>query len=295
MRSQSARSRDGRMPRRDREFRGGDGRLALAPRRGDSVSFRIPRVHVALLAAAILALSVTQVAFGASPLTTAWQAKVGASGVNGTANVSTITTGAGSIGLKLVKLKASSTLPVVLYKGTCASVGAVLFRMVSITTSSTGAASRTNTLSAAQVNQILAATTGTGKVAIRVGSGTSAKCGAFVKVAVPGPQAVVQAFYDWYLAQVATGTIDLHRRPDLTQGFITWFEGYGNGSMFGADPILCAQAIPESVRAGTAAISGAQATVKITEAFAGNPPPETVKLALGPAGWQISAVHCVVG
>jgi hypothetical protein len=154
------------------------------------VPFRIPRVVVALLMAAILALSVTQVAFGSSPLTTAWQAKVGASGVNGTANVSTTTTGAGSIGLKLVKLRASSTLPVAVYKGTCASVGAVLFRLASITTSSTGAASRTNTLTAAQVKLILAATTGTGKIAIRVGSGASAKCGPFAKVAVLPYEAV---------------------------------------------------------------------------------------------------------
>lgn len=37
--------------------------------------------------------------------------------------------------------------------------------------------------------------------------------------------------------------------------------------MFGADPVLCAQAIPESVTAGTAAISGAKATVIVTEVF----------------------------
>jgi hypothetical protein len=287
MRSQSARSRDGRVPRRDGEFRGGDGRLALAPRRGDSVSFRIPRVVVPFLAAAILALSVTQVAFGSSPLTTAWQAKVGTSGLNGTANVSTVTTGAGSIGLKLVKLRASSTLPVVLYKGTCASVGAVLFRLASITTSSTGAASRTNTLSAAQVNQILAATTGTGKVAIRVGSGTSAKCGAFAKRTVLGPQAVVQAFYDWWVTSHDYRLLFV--RPDVTPGFVQWFKSWN----VEVDPILCAQANPDSVKAGPAAISGSSATLTTTEVWNGEPlPGPKVKIALGPAGWQISAVDC---
>jgi hypothetical protein len=190
MRSQSARSRDGRMPRRDRELRGGDGRLAFAPRRGDSVPFRIPLVPVALLAAAILVLPVAQVAFGAGALTNAWQAKIGTSGVNGTANASTVTTGVGSIGLKLVKLRASSSLPVAVYKGTCASVGPVLIRLAPITTTSAGAASHTSTLSAAQVNLILAATTATGKIAIRVGSGASAKCGAFAKVAVLSYEAV---------------------------------------------------------------------------------------------------------
>jgi hypothetical protein len=101
----------------------------------------------------------------------------------------------------------------------------VLIRLASITTTSAGTASRTNALTAAQVNLILAAPSGTGKIAIRVGSGTTAKCRAFAKRTVPGPQAVVQSCYDWYLAQVSTGTIDLHRRLDVTSGFITWFEG----------------------------------------------------------------------
>ena len=278
------------MQRRDRELRGGDGRLAFAPRRGDSVPFRIPRVHVALLAAAILALSVTQVAFGSSPLTTAWQAKVGASGVNGTANVSTITTGAGSIGLKLVKLRASSTLPVVLYKGTCASVGPVLFRLVSITTSSAGAASRTNTLSAAQVKLILAATTGTGKLAIRVGSGSATKCGAFARRTVSGPQAVVQAFYKYYLTDAAYG--DLVGRPDVTPGLIQWLKSFVGG----ANPIVCAQDNPDSVQAGLAVISSSSATVTTTEVWNGvlqspGSGPK-VTLAFGPVGWQISAIDC---
>ena len=63
-----------------------------------------------------------------SGVTKAWLAKVGPSGVNGTASVAVVTPSAGSIGLKLVKLRASSTLPVTVYKGTCASVGPVLFR-----------------------------------------------------------------------------------------------------------------------------------------------------------------------
>jgi hypothetical protein len=75
------------------------------------------------LMAAILALSVAQVAFGATTVTTTWQANVGASGANGTAKLIVLSTGASSISLKLVKLRASSTVPVAVYKGTCASVG----------------------------------------------------------------------------------------------------------------------------------------------------------------------------
>jgi hypothetical protein len=155
------------------------------------MSAELPRSVVGgLLAAGLCALLVTHVAFGGTTTTAAWRAKVGPSGVNGTAKLSAATTGSSSISLKLVKLRDSSILPVAVYKGTCASVGPVLFRLGSITTTSDGAASRTSALTAVQVKLILAATTGTGKIAIRVGSGASATCGAFVKVAVLPYEAV---------------------------------------------------------------------------------------------------------
>ena len=113
-----------------------------------------------------------------------------------------------------------------------------------------------------------------------------------VNGATPGPQAVVQSFYTWYIAATqAGGAVNLRGRPDLTPGFVTWTEHYNDGQMFGADPVLCAQAIPESVTAGTAAISGAHATVIVTEVFA-EPYRITVGLTLGSAGWQISAGGC---
>ena len=147
------------------------------------------QIQLAFLASTVLFLPVAQVALGAqTPVTNAWQAKVGASGVNGTARIS-ITNGVGSIGLTLVRLRPASTLPVALYKGTCASVGAVLFRLASIKTTSTGAASRTNSLTAAQVKLILAATAGSGRIALRVGSST-ARCGAFAKAVAPIYEAV---------------------------------------------------------------------------------------------------------
>jgi hypothetical protein len=260
------------------------------------VPFRIPRVVVALLIAGILALSVTQVAFGATAATTTWQAKVGASGVNGAAKLAVVTTGAGSISLKLVKLRASSTLPVVVYKGTCSSVGPVLFRLSSITTTKTGAASRTSTLTAAQVKLILGATAGTGKVAIRIGSGSATRCGAFAKRNVLAPQAVVQAFYDWYLATPGAFFQAEAGRPDLTPAFVRWLKHFYASSppVGGYDPFLCAQNTPDSVRAGTAAISGLTATVAATQVWNGivGPPGSgpKVSLVLAPAGWQISAL-----
>jgi hypothetical protein len=110
--------------------------------------------------------------------------------------------------------------------------------------------------------------------------------------AEPGPQAVVQSFYTWYLAEAqAGGTVNLRGRHDLTPAFVNWAEHYNDGQVLGADPVLCAQAIPDSVTAGAAAISGAQATVNVTEAFA-DPYRITVGLTLGSAGWQISTGGC---
>lgn len=114
-----------------------------------------------------------------------------------------------------------------------------------------------------------------------------------VKGAEPGPQAVVQSFYTWYIAEAQTGgNVNLRGRPDLTPAFVSWTEHYSDGQMFGgADPVLCAQAIPESVTAGAAAISGTKATVPVTEAFV-SPYRITVGLTLGSGGWQISTGGC---
>jgi len=94
-------------------------------------------------------------------------------------------TGTGALALKLIKLKASSSLPVVLSKGTCKTVGTTVVKLPSIRTTSTGSTTKTVSLTVAQVKLIKAATKGTGKIAIRIGSGTSRKCGAFTFVAPP--------------------------------------------------------------------------------------------------------------
>src|SRR5512141_3261491 len=49
----------------------------------------------------------------------AWQAKIGRSGVNGTAALNLYVTGTGSITLKLAKLKPSATLAVAVIKASC--------------------------------------------------------------------------------------------------------------------------------------------------------------------------------
>jgi len=132
--------------------------------------------------AALLAFG--PVAAGAATVSAAWSAKIGSAGVNGTATISAFTTGTGTMALKVARMKGSTSLPVVLHKGSCSSVGAVLLTLAPIRTTSSGAASRTSGLTAAQVTKITAAATA-GKIAIRIGTGTARKCGLFAPLAIP--------------------------------------------------------------------------------------------------------------
>jgi hypothetical protein len=105
---------------------------------------------------------------------------------------------------------------------------------------------------------------------------------------------VVQAFYNWYLSP-SGGFSKLPARPDLTPGFVRWLKNFAaNAPMVGGhDPILCAQSLPDWVKAGPATVSGSTATLRMTMSWNNDPQPgQTVKTALGPAGWQISAVAC---
>ena len=127
-------------------------------------------------------------AASSATVTSAWQAKVGAKGVNGTAKVQVLDTGTGSLTLKLVRMRPATLLPVVLHKGTCSTVGRVLFRLDSVRSSKSGAANRTSSLTVTRVKAFVAATR-SGKVAIRVGSSATGgvKCGVFAALALPTP------------------------------------------------------------------------------------------------------------
>lgn len=121
---------------------------------------------------------------GAATVTREWRAKVGSSGANGSATVQGYTTGAGATVLKLVKLKPSTLLPVMISKGTCAAVGSTVVKLPSVKSSSTGAVSKTLSLTAAQVTAIKNASAA-GKMAFRVGSGSTLKCGVFTVIPKP--------------------------------------------------------------------------------------------------------------
>jgi YVTN family beta-propeller protein len=141
---------------------------------------------------------------GAATVVREWKAKVGTSGANGTATMQAYTTGTGATILKLVKLRASTTLPVVISKGTCSAVGATIVKLPSVKSTSAGALSKTLGLTAAQVTAIKNASAA-GKMAFRIGSSSTGgvKCGAFVIVPRPpvvGARIAVGAFPEQVVA-----------------------------------------------------------------------------------------------
>lgn len=170
------------------------------------------RAPTALALACVLVLAIAPAAAGATS-TNAWLAKVGSAGANGTATIQAYTTGTGSLVLKLKKLPTARTLAVTLLKTSCK--GSTLLTLASIRSSSTGAATRTSSLTAAQVTSIKKATTGTGKIAIRIGTGTTAKCGVFVVQTVPA----------YVAAKVTVGHIPSGIAIDATGVWVTnWWD-----------------------------------------------------------------------
>jgi YVTN family beta-propeller protein len=129
----------------------------------------------------------------AATVTGTWNAKVGSGGANGSARIQANSAGTGSLTLKLSKMKPSTVLPITITKGTCSSVGPTVIKVASIRTTSKGAATRTSSLTTAQMKSIVAATKGGGKIAIRIGSGSSRKCGAFVLAPPPAIDPTVSA------------------------------------------------------------------------------------------------------
>ncbi len=108
----------------------------------------------------------------------AWRAQVGRSGVYGMATFQADPAGTGTLLLQLLRMAPSTTYPVALHKGTCASLGKVLVTLPAIRTSRSGAGIRTTRLSATQTAALRAAARG-GGLAIRAGTGTRRTCGAF--------------------------------------------------------------------------------------------------------------------
>jgi YVTN family beta-propeller protein len=130
-----------------------------------------------LILTAMVALAIALPPAGAAASTATWSAAMGASGANGKATITApVTTGtAGTLGLALKGLSASSAYPVKVVKGTCASPGAVLYTGPSQTSTSGGKITKSLPIPSARMNAIRLASA----VALRVGTGSKLRCGPF--------------------------------------------------------------------------------------------------------------------
>lgn len=146
-------------------------------------------VVVSLLALALTPAPATglQPNQGASPrVESAWQASFGPG--NGEITVRAFETGAGSAALSLRRLGASTAYAAALYAGTCPVHGPRIVSLGKVSTNATGKLSATLTLDAAQVAAIRAATSGTDRTSVTVGSGAKARCATLAKSLAVSPQ-----------------------------------------------------------------------------------------------------------
>lgn len=225
-----------------------------SPHAGQSAYRRLTALSALIGLGLIGALAIAPIASSAT-VTNAWQAKIGTAGANGTAKIQAFATGTGSVTLKIAKLWRSTLLPVSLSKGTCSAVGATLIRLPSIRTTSTGAASRTSSLTAAQVRAIKAATRGTGRIAIRVGTrATGVKCGVFSTLSVvtptpsptpnPSPSGGTLYVGPDYMLGVPTGWVLSNQEPKPATSVV--FSGPG-GRLLLANSIMTTLTLDELV------------------------------------------------
>jgi hypothetical protein len=109
----------------------------------------------------------------------AWSVRV-ASGANGIATLRSSTTGTGTLALALLRLPSSASITVTLRKGTCGAAGSLLASLPSFRSSNTGGGVRTTRLSSTTFARVRAALALPGKVALRVRTGATSRCGVFV-------------------------------------------------------------------------------------------------------------------
>lgn len=129
---------------------------------------------ISLALAAMLVLSSVAAADAATVKRT-WTARVGKDAVNGTATMQAYTSGTGQLTLHLRKLKASTAYGIQIRAGTCARLGTVRATLFAATTTATGSVDTFRNIPETKMNAIWTAARA-GSIAIRVGSGSLAKC-----------------------------------------------------------------------------------------------------------------------
>jgi hypothetical protein len=148
------------------------------------------RRGTAILIALAILLTVASEPVTALTLQRTWSAKLGSSGSNGAITLKAYTSGVGSIRYSLRGLRANATYSVQIRNGSCARLGTLAARLLSIRTSATGTVSRVDYLASGPMYWIWQAARRSSFV-VRIVSGTSIRCGNFsfahaTRVAVSG-------------------------------------------------------------------------------------------------------------
>jgi hypothetical protein len=148
------------------------------------------RRGTAILIALAMLLTFASEPVSALTLQRTWSAKLGSSGSNGAITLRAYTSGAGSVSYSLRGLRANATYSVQIRNGTCARLGSLAARLLSVRTSATGTVSRADSLASGPMYWIWQAARRSSFV-VRIVSGTSIRCGNFTfahatRVAVSG-------------------------------------------------------------------------------------------------------------
>lgn len=136
---------------------------------------RHPRLGplLALLAAAALVGALAPPA-SAVAVNRTWDARLG--GSSGTASLRSYTDGTGRLTLDIAGFMAGATLPVIVYRGSC-TTPTTIARFNPVTVDATGAASRSSAVGSWAMG-IIWSYARSGSIAIKVGNGSGARCGA---------------------------------------------------------------------------------------------------------------------
>jgi len=207
-------------------------------------------------AALLLALA-TLLAVGAAPVSAltvqrTWTAKIGSGGIYGRVTVRAYTNGVGSVAYSLKGLKHGSTYKIAVRGGTCSSLSTVAVS-TSIRTSSTGTASRTDTLLPWDMDKVWVQARKSSFV-VRLVSGTSVKCATFsfphatrvtigsLNINLPvirGPNAYPKCKVAMYAPSVAQPRepgytfIYAHARTGMFLPMLTQFRNHGAAGLLG--------------------------------------------------------------
>jgi hypothetical protein len=134
-------------------------------------------VVVGFVAFAFIA-SVTAPDASAATVVQTWQARIGASNaLNDTATIQAYDTVKGVLRIRATKLRVSSAYTVTIYRGRCGFMGTVLFTLPSVTSNSSGNATKNLALSVTQVKKVRSTWNAGSGVAIQLAKGSSKRCG----------------------------------------------------------------------------------------------------------------------